>query len=272
MKFRWSCFLIASSIVLVTLVLGCSSNGAAATTAPKTTTTASQTTTPTTTVGQTTTSSTIAAPTTTTSNSGGTLSIVAIDITTHNAAQMASYKGLCKMCHGPGTTNSNPYPPTWNGKANGSTANTGTYTIVAGSTIDHTPYTDDQCTQAGCHVVPGSSTTPPATTSTAPATTTTAAPPTTTTTSAPVSTRKVIFDGSTFSPNNVSISKGLFITFENPQHSDSTIICVDSTGKKVFTLALPEGEDTECPDFTVAGVYTISDQANPLTKMTVTVT
>ena len=83
-----------------------------------------------------------------------TLPAAAVAITTHTAAQLASYKGLCQMCHGPGTTNSNPYPPTWDGKANGSTVNTGKYTVVAGSTQDHSQYTVDQCTQAGCHAVP----------------------------------------------------------------------------------------------------------------------
>jgi len=74
-------------------------------------------------------------------------------ITTHSAAVMASYKGLCQMCHANGTTNSNPYPPTWDGAKNGSTANKGVYTIVPGSVQDHSQYTVDQCTQAGCHVV-----------------------------------------------------------------------------------------------------------------------
>ena len=76
-----------------------------------------------------------------------------IAITTHSAAVMASYKGLCQMCHANGTTNSNPYPPTWDGAKNGSTANKGIYTIVPGSVQDHTPYTVDECTKAGCHVV-----------------------------------------------------------------------------------------------------------------------
>jgi cytochrome c5 len=76
-----------------------------------------------------------------------------IAITTHSAAVMASYKDLCQMCHANGTTNSNPYPPTWDGGKNGSTANKGVYTITPGSVQDHTPYTVAQCTQAGCHVV-----------------------------------------------------------------------------------------------------------------------
>jgi hypothetical protein len=90
------------------------------------------------------------------SKPAATLPDKAIAITTHSAAVLTSYKGLCQMCHGPGTTNSNPYPPTWDGKANGSTANTGVYTIAAGSTQDHSQYTVDQCTQAGCHTAPTS--------------------------------------------------------------------------------------------------------------------
>ena len=88
------------------------------------------------------------------STPAATLPAVAGAITTHTAAQLASYKGLCQMCHGPGTTNSNPYPPTWDGKANGSTTNPGVYTVAAGSPQDHSQYTVDQCTQAGCHAAP----------------------------------------------------------------------------------------------------------------------
>ena len=76
-----------------------------------------------------------------------------IAITTHSAAVMASYKGLCQMCHANGTTNSNPYPPTWDGAKNGSTANKGVYAIPPGSVQDHTPYTVEECTKAGCHAV-----------------------------------------------------------------------------------------------------------------------
>ena len=119
--------------------------GSATTTPPTTTKPASTTPVSTTPAGSTTPAS---------STSAATLPTAAIAITTHTAAQLASYKGLCQMCHAPGTTNSNPYTPSWDGKANGSTANTGVYAVVAGSPQDHTPYTVDQCTQAGCHTAP----------------------------------------------------------------------------------------------------------------------
>ena len=88
------------------------------------------------------------------STPAATLSEVGVAITTHNLAQMTGYKGLCQMCHAAGGTNSNPYPPTWDGAKNGSTANKGVYTITPGSVQDHTNYTVDQCTQAGCHAAP----------------------------------------------------------------------------------------------------------------------
>jgi hypothetical protein len=58
------------------------------------------------------------------------------------------------MCHGSGTTNQFPLPPSWDGAKNGSTTHTGTYTVAAGSPADHTGRTADQCTQSGCHVAP----------------------------------------------------------------------------------------------------------------------
>jgi len=59
------------------------------------------------------------------------------------------------MCHGPGTANTAPYPPTWDGKAAGSTFNPGVYTVKPGSNADHTGRTEEQCTtQAGCHAAP----------------------------------------------------------------------------------------------------------------------
>jgi len=122
------------------------------------------------------------------------------------------------MCHAPGTTNSNPYAPSWNGKANGSTVNTGTYTVVAGSTQDHTNYTVDQCTQAGCHAAPGSSTTPPTTT-----TTTTSKPPTTTTTGTGIS--FVDINEGFFSPANLPVKVGGTITFNNNRETTSHLTC-----------------------------------------------
>jgi hypothetical protein len=85
-----------------------------------------------------------------------TLPATPIAITYHNAAYMVTYKTLCQLCHGPTTTNSNPYPPTWDGGKNGSTAYPGVYTVTPGSPADHTNYTTDQCTQAGCHAAPTS--------------------------------------------------------------------------------------------------------------------
>jgi hypothetical protein len=80
---------------------------------------------------------------------------VPVAITTHTAAVLASYKDLCMMCHAAGTTNAFPATPSWNGAANGSTVNKGTYAVAAGSPADHTGRTVGVCTtQAGCHVAP----------------------------------------------------------------------------------------------------------------------
>jgi hypothetical protein len=87
---------------------------------------------------------------------GATLTTVARPITDHSLATLKAYAGICQMCHAPGLPNSNPYPPTWNGGASGSLVNTGIYTIAPGSPADHTNYTADQCTQAGCHAAPTS--------------------------------------------------------------------------------------------------------------------
>jgi len=121
--------------------------GTATTTPPPTTKITTTSTTPPTDSGTTTTS---------TPPVGATLTDKAIAITTHNAAAFAAYKGLCQMCHAKGLSNSNPYAPSWDGKASGSTANTGVYTIAPGSVQDHSTYTVDQCTQAGCHTAPTS--------------------------------------------------------------------------------------------------------------------
>ena len=106
-------------------------------------------------------STTTVKPTTATSTtgSGTTLPVVGIPITTHSAAVLAVYKGLCQTCHAKGLSNSNPYPPTWDGKASGSTHNTGVYPITPGSPTDHTPYTVEECTKAGCHAVSGTTST-----------------------------------------------------------------------------------------------------------------
>jgi hypothetical protein len=95
------------------------------------------------------------------STPAATLTDKPIAITTHNLAALKAYgdgtpNALCQMCHAPGTTNSNPYAPSWDGKANGSTANPGVYAIAPGSVQDHTPYKVEECTKAGCHALPTS--------------------------------------------------------------------------------------------------------------------
>jgi hypothetical protein len=136
---------------------------APATTAPVTTTKPTGTTTaPVTTqpAGTTTTPAGTTTPPATTAAGGKQLPATANPIANvnHNtAAKVNALKGLClMMCHGPGTPNQVPLPPTWDGTKNGSTANPGVWTVVAGSPQDHTGRTDDQCTQAGCHAMPAS--------------------------------------------------------------------------------------------------------------------
>jgi cytochrome c553 len=123
------------------------------TTPPTKTTTAPPSTTPSTstTPGGTTGSTGTALPPTTTAVAK-TLPEVGLPNTTHSKAVLASYKGLCLMCHGQGMSNSQPYAPTWDGKASGSLVNTGVYTVIAGSKADHTGYTNEtDCLQANCH-------------------------------------------------------------------------------------------------------------------------
>jgi plastocyanin len=217
--------LTVMALTAALLVSACGGTKATTSTNPPTITTTNPPTT--TTTGPTTTTGT---PTTTTSG-GATLPTVAIAITTHSAAQLLSYKTICLMCHGPGTSNSSPYPPTWNGKTNGSTQNTGTYTVTAGSPADHTNYTVDQCTQAGCHAAPGGSTTtttPPTSTTTTPPTTTTVAPKTTTT--GPTSTVvsglgfvNINTDG--FQPPTMTATVGTSITFTNNLEGTVELVC-----------------------------------------------
>jgi hypothetical protein len=81
-----------------------------------------------------------------------------VAITTHTIAILAQYQTVgCLFCHG--ATGSNPQPEagTWNATASGSTHETGTFTVVAGSKADHTGYTNStNCEQSGCHAAPTS--------------------------------------------------------------------------------------------------------------------
>ncbi len=125
-------------------------------TPPKTTTAPPLTTTsPSTTPGGTTGTGTAPPPTTTAV--ALTLPEIGLPNTTHSKAVLASYKGLCMMCHGLGMSNAQPYAPTWDGKASGSLVNLGVYTVLAGSKADHTGRTNEtDCLQANCHAVPAS--------------------------------------------------------------------------------------------------------------------
>ena len=257
--------LAITALTLVLLVSACGGTKATTSTAPPTTTT----TPPTTTTTPPTTSTTGTPTTTTTTGTGATLSTTPIAYATHSAAQLASYKGLCQMCHAQGTTNSNPYPPTWDGKANGSTANPGVYTVVPGSVQDHSQYTVDQCDQAGCHVVPGSSTTPPTTTTTTPPTTTTGTPPTTTPTPTTTSTVKsglqfvdISVDG--FHPTSLAVIKGTTVTFTNNRESSTELVCdaleVDTTILRGLTFTYTFG---------VSGTYKFTTDENDSWVITV---
>ena len=154
MKTRSSIAIAVSLMSIVLVVAGCGGSNATTTSSSPVTTTAVTTSNPPTT------SATGAAASSTplvlsSISAGVTLSTTPSSITTHTAAQLASYKGLCLMCHGTGTTNAFPATPSWNGAANGSTVNKGTYTVTAGSPADHIGRTADVCTtQAGCHVTP----------------------------------------------------------------------------------------------------------------------
>ena len=146
MKTRSMLLVMISLLTLVLAVAACGGSTATTTSKPATTPTA-----PISSSNTVTSSKPAPTTTTTTKTSNAALSETAAKITTHNAAQLTGYKGLCLMCHGTGTTNAFPAAPSWDGKANGSTANPGTYTVTAGSNADHTGRTADDCTKAGCH-------------------------------------------------------------------------------------------------------------------------
>jgi plastocyanin len=134
---------------------------------------------------------------------------------------------MCLLCHGQGTTNSNPYPPTWNGGANGSTANPGIYTIAPGSPADHTNYSVDQCTQAGCHAAAGSSTTPPTSSTTPPTSSTT--PPTSSTTPPTTTTKPSVsyvdINEGAFQPGSLAVKVGTTVTFTNNRETTTDLTC-----------------------------------------------
>ncbi|GEM_PF-1513006 len=149
-----SYFILTALMIAVMVVASCgggTKTTSSTTTTPGTTTPSSSTTSSATT-GTTSGTTTSTKSNTTTSSSGGALPTTAIAISTHTDAVLASYKGLCLMCHGAGMSNQFPMSPSWDGKKNGSTENTGVYTITAGSPADHTGRTADSCTtQSGCH-------------------------------------------------------------------------------------------------------------------------
>jgi hypothetical protein len=72
-------------------------------------------------------------------------------IRTHNRDTLASYKGTCLICHGAGMPNQYPLPPSWDGKAFGSTWHTAVYSVKPGSDADHTGRTAAGCSEDDCH-------------------------------------------------------------------------------------------------------------------------
>lgn len=155
---KGSSYFILTALMIAVLVVASCGGGTKTTTTAGTTTSTTTTAGTTTSANSTTSSSTKTGTTTgttsstTTSSTGGGLPTAATAITTHSEAVLASYKDLCLMCHGAGLVNQFPASPSWDGKKNGSTVNTGVYNIVTGSPADHTGRTVDSCTtQSGCH-------------------------------------------------------------------------------------------------------------------------
>jgi plastocyanin len=178
-------------------------------------------------------------------------------------AKLDALKGLClMMCHGPGTVNPVPLPPTWDGTKNGSESHPGVWSVVAGSPQDHTGRTDDQCTQAGCHALPGAATTTPATTK--PATTTPAG-----TTTAAILTGKVTIDVTAggFGYKKVTVAVGTRVVWNNPDHEDHAVVS-DSAGVDSFEIG---GGATVESDFNKAGSYTLHLEENKAITITITV-
>jgi hypothetical protein len=73
------------------------------------------------------------------------------NITTHMAGLIDALKGQCLQCHGPGSYNQYPLPPSWDGSNYGSQINTGVYNIISGSIQDHSNRDATVCLT--CHVV-----------------------------------------------------------------------------------------------------------------------
>jgi hypothetical protein len=156
MKTRSLMFVLVSLLTMALLVLSCGGGKTTTSTIASTTTTTPPTTstkpvsttsvstppvsTTTTTPPTTTMIPTTTIPPTTSSSQGKALSEIAPAVTTHSAAALTVYKGLClPLCHGLGAANSSPFAPTWDGKAAGSTLNR----------------TEELCTtQNGCHAAP----------------------------------------------------------------------------------------------------------------------
>jgi plastocyanin len=267
-----------ATLALITVLVLAGCGGGVATTSQSTTPTTSKPPTTTTTIPATTTSvpATTGTVLPTTSAGGQQLPLAPNPLTNVNhdtAAKLNALKGLClMMCHGPGTPNAVPVPPTWDGTKNGSASHPGVYTVVPGSPQDHTGRTDDLCnTQPGCHAFPGAATTAPATTSagtTKPATT---APGNTTsaTAAAPVLTGKVNIDVTSggFSYKVVTIAVGTRVVWNNPDHEDHAVIS-DSTGVDGFEIG---GGATVETDFTKAGVYKLHLEEAPNSTITITV-
>lgn len=160
MKIRLSACIVVSLLSIVLVVAGCGGTTTTASSSAPVPTTTAATTKPATTA-PTTSAPTTSAPASSTpvvsstTPAGGILPTIPTPMTSHNAAQLNSYKGLCMMCHAAGTTNAFPTTPSWNGAANGATVNKGIYTIAAGSPADHTGRAVEGClTQVGCHLSP----------------------------------------------------------------------------------------------------------------------
>jgi hypothetical protein len=169
MKTRSLMFVLVSLLTMALLVLSCGGGKTTASTIASTTTPPTTSTKPVPTISlsvsplsttTTTPPTTTMIPTTTipptSSPQGKALSEIAPAVTTHSAAALVAYKGLClPLCHGLGAANASPFAPTWDGKAAGSTLNPGVYAVKSGSNADHTSRTEELCTtQTGCHAAP----------------------------------------------------------------------------------------------------------------------
>jgi hypothetical protein len=125
-------------------MVGCHAAQGTTTTTPTTTTTANTSTTQSTTTSAGTTTTT---STTSSTPAGNPIPTTGMKITTHSAAVLASYNGLCLMCHGQGTGVSQyPLPPSYTSRS----LSPGTvYVVEPGVPGDHTGRTNDQCLT--CH-------------------------------------------------------------------------------------------------------------------------